>query len=175
MQYSCHLPTPFIARHRPQLVPDWSCEVGAVLIVLQRSPCDLAPRSPLTERQKYLLREAFMQTGLAIATQLRQLNYCADPFDPKTGQPLLSQPGSLWLDDVAVIRACLGYPTADRDGCSILLHPDWGSAVYPAVLLSSAPPEQVREVARSVTGDGGWLASESWCRKRSAYHHSFSG
>jgi len=157
------------------LLPDWPCGVGTVLIMLQQAACDLAQRSPFTELQKNYLRENFIQTGIAIANQLRQIGYCADPFDPKTGQPLLSKPGPLGLDDIAVIRACLGYPTVQIEGCSIILHPDWGSAVYPSVILSSAPPELVRDVANSVTGKGGLMVSDDWCRTRSEYHHSFIG
>lgn len=173
MQYSCHLPTPFIARHSRELVPEWSSPVGTVLIIFQRAACDLNQRSPLTEQQKNRLRLTFIDLGLAIATQLRQLGHFAELFDPQTGHPLLSTPGTLELDDVAVIRACLGYPTLQIDGCSLVLHPAWGSAVYPSVILSSAPPDTVLAVMHSVAGRGGSIESSALCLTRSEYHHSF--
>lgn len=175
MQYSIHSPTPFILKHRQQLLPDWSCDVGAVLIALQRPTCELANRSHATETQKDQLREGFLAWGMAIANQLGQLGHCADLFDPKTGYPLLSTPGQLWLDDVAVVQACLGYAAMRVEGCSVTLHPLWGSAVYPSVIVSSAPPTVVNGVANSVTARGGWEESSSWCRTRSEYHHSLTG
>jgi len=175
MQYSTHLPTPFIRRHSKDLLPDWSCQIGSILIALQRPACELITRNHITETQKDLLREAFLEWGRAIALQLRQIGHLADPFDPKTGQPLLSSPGRLWLDDVAITQACLGYSTTQVEGCCVLLHPFWGSAVYPSVILSSAPPELIKGVASSTIWSGGFGESNSWCRTRSEYHHSFIG
>lgn len=175
MQYSVHLPTPFIQRYRDRLLPDWSCGVGSVLIALQHSACNLAEQSHRAETQKNLLRETFLQWGQLVASQLRQVGYCTETFDPKTGQPLFSKPGTLWLDDVAVIRVCLGYPTTQVGGCWVIVHPEWGTAVYPSVILSSATPELLRGVANSVTGDGGVIVRELRYRTRSEYHHSCMG
>lgn len=175
MQYSVHLPTPFIQRHFDQLLPDWSCRVGSVLITIQRPTCNLIERTYATELEKNLLRETFLQWGQAIAAQLHHLGHLAEPFDPKTGRPCFSQPGQLWLDDVAVAHACLGYPTTQIEGCSVILHPEWGSAVYPSIILASAPPEIVTDAIQSTTGTGGAMERVSRCRSRSAYHHSFNG
>jgi len=175
MQYSVHLPTPFIQRHCGQLLPDWSCCVGSVLITIQQPTCNLIERTYATEMQKNLLRETFLQWGGAIATQLRHLGHLAEPFDPKTGRPFFSKPGKLGLDDVAVAHACLDFPTTKVEGCSVILHPEWGSAVYPSILLSSASPEIVTDAVQSVIGTGGAMERVSRCRSRSAYHHSSSG
>ena len=51
-------------------------------------------------------------------------------------------------DDVAVVRASLGYPIALQGDCLISLHPDWGSAVYPSILVSSAPPTVLEAIAQ---------------------------
>jgi hypothetical protein len=85
------------------------------------------------------MRRRFLDLGNAIATQLNQHNYLTDIFDPRTGMPVFSESGCVVLDDVAIAHACLGYPVCDRNGCAILLHPQWSSAVYPATLVSSAP------------------------------------
>ena len=174
MLYSVHPPSPFIRRYADQLLPDWSCPIASVLIVLQQADCGLMERSPLTEMQKHLLRDRFLQIGSAIAAELQNQGHHADLFDPKTGLPRLSQAGRS-MDDVAVVRACLGYGTMKIDGCDILLHPDWGTAVYPAVLVSSAVPTVVERVARRVMGGGGWIDSGTFGLRRSEYHHSLIG
>jgi hypothetical protein len=125
--------------------------VASILIVLQRSPCCLLHRTWQTEDQKYRLREQFLGIGGAIATQLHHLGHPTEMFDPKTGYPIFSQPGSLCLDDVAVVKACLGYPTNKTQACNTIIHPEWGNAVYPSVLLSAAPPAIVTQVIQSHT------------------------
>jgi hypothetical protein len=127
----------------------------------------------MTEAQKHILRDRFLQIGGAIAAQLQEQGYQADLFDPKTGLPILSQSGRC-MDDVAVVRECLGYGTMEINGCSILLHPEWGSAVYPAVLVSSAAPTVVERVASGVMG-GGLIDNGTSRLRRSEYHHSFIG
>lgn len=150
MQYSVHSPSPFICTHTDRLLPTWSRPVSSVLVILQPSSCTLCEKSPRAEQQKQRLRQKFLQFGYQIAHQLQQRGYLVDAFDPRTGFPLLSQPGQLRLDDVAVAHACLGYPTTDSDGCSVILHPAWGSAVYPSILMSSASIEMLESVVEDV-------------------------
>jgi hypothetical protein len=174
MLYSVHPPSPFMYRYADQLLPGWSCPIASVLIVLQQSGCGLMERSPITEMQKHLLRDRFLQTGSAIARELHAQGQDADLFDPKTGLPVLSKAGRS-MDDVAVVSACLGYGTMEINGCAILLHPEWGTAVYPAVLVSSAVPTVVERVASRVMGVGGLIDNGTSCFRRSEYHHSFIG
>lgn len=148
MQYSVHAPSQYICRHLGKLLPTWSRPAAAVLVVLQPCSCDLSHKTPSTEDQKRTLRERFLQFGYRVAAQLQQLGHLADIFDPCTGLPLLSQPGQLRLDDVAVAQAVLGYEAVDRHGCSVILHPTWGSSVYPSTLLSSAEPGLVERVSQ---------------------------
>jgi hypothetical protein len=146
MHYSVHTPSQFISTHLDRLLPNWVRPVSSVLIVLQPSSCNLLERSPAVEAQKQLLRQKFLKFGHRVALQLQQIGHLADVFDPRTGFPTLSQPGQLSLDDVAVARACLGYPSTNSCGCSVILHPNWGSFVYPSTVVSSAEPELVKWV-----------------------------
>uniref|UniRef100_A0A832M2P8 Methylmalonic aciduria and homocystinuria type D protein n=1 Tax=Oscillatoriales cyanobacterium SpSt-402 TaxID=2282168 RepID=A0A832M2P8_9CYAN len=174
MQYSVHPPTPFLNRHRHNLLPEWSCGISSVLIVIQYAGCALVERTERTEARKNQLRQNFLELADAIAIRLHCLGYLVDMFDPKTGFPISSKPGVIKLDDVAVVHSCLGYSVMQVEGCSILLHPNWGTAIYPSVILSSATPEVVTQVASSVIR-GGWAESSSLRRERSEYHHSFMG
>lgn len=152
LQYSVHHPPAYICTHLPQLLPQWSVPVRSVLVMLQPSGVALNIQSPETEAQKQALRGIFLDLGYQITQQLKRQGYWGDLFDPKTGQPLLSKPGSAFLDDVAVVRACLGYPCVSYGGCLGVLHPRWGDAVYPSILVSSASPEVLHQVMQSLTG-----------------------
>lgn len=175
MQCSVHRPSPFIQNHSSKLLPTWTRPVASVVVILQPTECDLVERSPTTEAQKQQLRQRFLQVGQAIAQHLQNQGHLADLFDPKTGYPVLSPPGSLSLDDVAVVKACLGYPINALQDCCLILHPDWGSAVYPSVLMSSAAPEWVERVTREWDWWGGSVESQRSDLRRSEYHHSLIG
>lgn len=175
MQCSVHHPSPFIQTHSARLLPTWDRPVASVMVVLQPTECNLADRTPATEAQKQQLRQRFLQVGRAIARHLHEQGHLADLFDPKTGYPVLSQPGSLTLDDVAVVKACLGYPSSTLKECCLVLHPDWGSAVYPSVFMTSAAPEWIERVIREWDWWGGLTDSQRSGLSRSEYHHSFIG
>jgi hypothetical protein len=173
MQYTIHSPNGFIQQCWSRLLPDWYHPVRSLLIVLQHADGSFCHSTVWTDAQKDLLRLRFLELGWAIATRLRTLGHLATPFDPKTGLPCMSRPGDLSLDDVAVVRSCLGYPTMEYCGCAIALHPAWGMAVYPSLLLSSAEPATLEQVVREVCG--GWGVIDKSDLRRSAYHQFLSG
>ncbi|NJK41588.1 MAG: methylmalonic aciduria and homocystinuria type D protein [Acaryochloridaceae cyanobacterium SU_2_1] len=152
IHYSVHIPNTFISNHVCQLLPEWVVPVLSVLIVLQQSPVQLSEKTPETEFHKQQLRNQFVQLARKIVLDLQRMNYRAEIFDPRTGYPLLSQPGDLRLDDVAVIEASLGYHLQQTGGCRIVEHPTWGYAVFPSVLLSAATPDITDAVVESVLG-----------------------
>ncbi len=151
IEYSAHLPSEFIISHLHQLLPDWHVPALSVLIVMQQSSVGLLQRTTETEIQKQQLRQRFIKLGQEISKRLRQQDYHAEIFDPKTGQPLLSQPGQMTLDDVAVVRSSLGYPLVETGGCWLIQHPNWGTGVFPGVLMSSAEPDVVVAIAHHIT------------------------
>lgn len=150
VEYSVHIPSEFIRTQVCKLLPEWLVPVLSVLIVFQHCPVLLAEKTTETEFYKQQLRSQFLQLGRPIVLALQQRGYRAEIFDPRTGYPLLSQPGPLQLDDVAVVRTSLGYDLTDAGGCRILEHPTWGKAVFPSILLSSAAPEITQAVAEDI-------------------------
>jgi len=151
IQYSVHAPNDFIQTHLDQLLPGWTAPVLSVLVILQACQLALLHKTPETESLKAELRQRFLHLGFPIAHQLQKQGYWADLFDPQTGWPLLSPPGFLRLDDVAVVRSSLGYPLVASGGCALIEHPEWGNAVYPSILVSSAAPEVVATVTERIT------------------------
>lgn len=143
MQYSVHPPSEFICQHSEKLLPDWSDPIRSIVVVLQPADRELTEHCPEADHQKQVLRSQFLSFGLKVTEMLRQQGHLADLFDPKTGLPILSESGSLRLDDVAVVRSTLGYATKAIGNCFTVIHPRWGSAVYPSILMSSASRELV--------------------------------
>lgn len=166
MQYSVHPPSEFICQNCEKLLPNWSSPIQSIVVVLQPSQLELVARTPEAEHQKHQLRSRFLNFGFKVARQLQKMGHSVELFDPRTGLPVLSRAGSLRLDDVAVVRSSLGYATTQIGECFTILHPDWGSAVYPSIVMSSADRTLVESVVESViNGVVGLLE----------YHHSFNG
>jgi hypothetical protein len=109
-----------------------------------------------TEKEKEKLREKFMRFGCDVAFNLRDRGYLTDLIDPRTGYPLLSHSGVFPHDDTAVAQALLKYPAIENK-CHVLVHPDWGTAVYPSVMLSEAPPDMIELVTKAVAPMHGWI------------------
>lgn len=150
IEYSVHLPSEFISTNVCQLLPEWLVPVLSVLIVFQHCPVLLVEKTAETEFYKQQLRSQFVQIGRQIVLSLQHMGYRAEIFDPRTGYPILTQPGPLKLDDVAVVQTSLGYPLIETGGCWVIEHPTWGNAVFPSVLLSAADPVITQAVVDTV-------------------------
>lgn len=155
VQMTIHMPSLFILNNLEQIVPDWTLPVAWVVVVLQQSRFPLAETAVYVEREKDRLREKFMRFGCAVVSHLRDQGFLADLIDPRNGYPWLSRPGEIPHDDAAVVKALLGLPVTTGN-CSILNHPNWGSAVYPSILMSSASPSVIKPVLKRLAAVHGW-------------------
>ena len=54
--------------------------------------------------------------------------------------------GNKIYGEVDGFQALLGYRTQNANCCKILLHPKWGSAVYPASMFTNAPADVIEEI-----------------------------
>ncbi len=161
VQISIHSPSPFICANRKRILPDWKKQPFLwVVVVLQQSQCQLLESTAEVEAEKQRLREKFMRFGCDVAFNLRDRGYLTDLIDPRTGYPLLSRPGEIPHDDTAVVKALLNYPLI-YNNCRVLVHPQWGMAVYPSVLISVASPPMIELVLKSIASLHGWKEEET--------------
>jgi hypothetical protein len=145
--YSVHPPTWFLSQHRDQLLPDWAANrypIGSLLILLQQSSMPLLRKTKAAEAEKAKLRHQFLSFGQVLVEQLQSLDCGAEVFDPCNGLPTHSRSGAIHLDDLALIHAVLGYPRCRQGRCWVMEHPQWGKAVYPSVIVSTASPTQLQ-------------------------------
>lgn len=64
--------------------------------------------------------------------------------------------------EVDGMSALLGYQTANAAGCKVLIHPRWGTSVYPATLFTKAPVTVLKKIIVEVeaeTTDTGYYQS----------------
>lgn len=61
--------------------------------------------------------------------------------------------------EVDAMETLLSYKTSNAGCCKILLHPEWGSYVYPASMFTTAPIAAVKAAIEAATDDSVELAS----------------
>jgi hypothetical protein len=74
--------------------------------------------------------------------QLQPLFIVVSPALPQIFDPNSSNV----YGEVNGAQLLLGYRCQNAGCCKILLHPKWGSAVYPASFFTKAPLEVVKEI-----------------------------
>ncbi|MGB3237821.1 MAG: methylmalonic aciduria and homocystinuria type D protein [Geitlerinemataceae cyanobacterium] len=131
-------PSSFVQKHQPQLLPTWEKSIASTILVLQQSSFPLTQENPELDGEKYRLRERFLRWAFPIVCQLRDTHVLTDLIDPRSGYPLFSSPGEIRHDDVAAVAAILGWEIAAAGNCRAIVHPQWGTAVYPGIILSTA-------------------------------------
>lgn len=80
-----------------------------------------------------------------ISDSLISQGHWADYIDPCSGLPMIHRETNSVYGEVQALSTLLGYKTQNAGCCKILLHPKWGSAVYPASLFVKAPLKRVKE------------------------------
>jgi Methylmalonic aciduria and homocystinuria type D protein len=131
-------PSPFVRQHQRQLLPTWNEPIASILLVLQQSRFPLTEKNPELDREKDRLRERFLRWAFPRVCQLRDSHFLTDLIDPRSGYPLFSSAGEICHDDVAAVAAVLGFQIAAAGNCRAIVHPQWGTAVYPGIVLSTA-------------------------------------
>ena len=132
-------PSQFIFKYQSELLPGWHTPIELVVLFLQESNISFRGSSREIIVDKDRLRSHFLRFGANLVFALQDIGYQSDLFDPRTGYPWLTQPGSMTLDDNAVVTALLDYPAIAYKNCSLLNHPTWGDRIYPGTIVTTAP------------------------------------
>lgn len=89
--------------------------------------------------------------------QLREGGYWADYIDPASGLPVLTKSNTVYseVDGFQLLRH---FRVMNAGSCKVLVHPEWGTQLFPASMFSSAPPA---EIARVLTEAAAGAAGEA--------------
>jgi Methylmalonic aciduria and homocystinuria type D protein len=158
-EYSVHSATGSLRRDVMPVFPDIPDPSLPLLIVpiLQRAsvPLDVFGDAQAVEKDR--LQLVFLGWARAVVTRLAENGHWADATEPATGAAFIGPPAALY-SDVPPIARLLRYPTHDAGGCTILLHPLWKSAVYPATFFTTAPIDVLTGVLDSMQT---WMPTSS--------------
>lgn len=57
-----------------------------------------------------------------------------------------------YYGEVDALQTLMGYTVSNAGCCKVVLHPKWGSHVYPATLFTDAPLEAFLQAAKALDG-----------------------
>jgi Methylmalonic aciduria and homocystinuria type D protein len=128
-----------------------SVDVSKILAIptCQHARVDLVRVGPDIEEEKDRLLETFMGFASQIAASLVNKGFWVDYIDPCSGLAVITTETSKYYDEVSGMQSMLKYNIMNAGCCKILLHPVWGSSVYPATIFTTAPFTELESVIRS--------------------------
>merc|ERR550537_590660 len=131
MEYSVHSVPAAYTHELSALFP--KADLSSLLIVptCQRSTVDLANVGEAVEGEKDRCLETFVAWAAAVAGALADKGHLADYTDPCSGLLMKDRTKKHVYGEVDALAPLLQYKTANSGCCKIVLHPTWGSSVYP--------------------------------------------
>ncbi len=149
-------PSQFLLDNQRQLLPTWNQPITYGILILQKSRLSLTDKTPEVAQEKNYLREQFLRFGSDVIWQLRDRGCLGDLFDPRSGFPIISSQGSLTLNDNALVNALLGFELTPYQNCSLLIHPQWQTSVYPSTIVSGTSRTILESILLNITTTKGW-------------------
>ncbi|KAI3429551.1 hypothetical protein D9Q98_005639 [Chlorella vulgaris] len=129
-------------RHRDDvaaLFPTTSLDDMLVIPTCQQAELDLVRMGEKVEEEKDRLLERFVEFAKVVCERLEALGHWADYIDPCSGLPMVHRDTNAVYGEVEALVTLLGYRIQNAGCCKIILHPKWGSSVYPASIFAKAP------------------------------------
>ncbi|CAI2167624.1 4209_t:CDS:2 [Funneliformis geosporum] len=147
LEYSVHLASNRFNRELKCVFPQVeNFEKCLVIPTFLKCEHDLVGIGAAIDLEKDEKLEVFVEWGKEICHKLRNRGYWADLTDPCSGYPVFSEPGPAIYPDVQGAVELLKYDLHNAGCCHILLHPKWGSKVYPGTLFTTANDLVLKQV-----------------------------
>lgn len=112
----------------------------------QKAREDLVGVGPHVEFEKDRLLNVFLSFASKLSDKLKNLGYWVDYIDPCSGLPMLNiHNHNKVYSEVDGMEVLLGYRSYNAGFCKVLVHPKWGTSVYPATIFCYAPSNVVKK------------------------------
>ena len=133
-----------------------------VVPTCQRAREDLVKVGEKVEEEKDRLLRVFTDWSLALCKTLEEeKGYWSDYIDPCSGLSMVHRDSQSIYDEVAALSVLRGYKCSNAGCCKVVLHPQWGSFIYPATFFTLAPEKELKDAIENTTKRLGLLASSS--------------
>ncbi|GAB5590182.1 hypothetical protein Unana1_05082 [Umbelopsis nana] len=152
-EYSIHAPPPRFQRELAHIFPAMKRQdLKRILVVpvIQRCDNDMVGITKTINSERDVRLELFVEWGKLVVDRLRSVGMWADIMDPASGYPIYGPPGASPYPDVQGTQALLKYDVQNTGCCHVLLHPTWGSKIYPSTLFTTAPADILVKVIEEI-------------------------
>ena len=137
---------------------DEKVEKLIIVPTCQKTAVDIIKTGERVDEEKDLCLERFLKFAEIATNVLREKNFWCDYIDPCSGLSMIHRDSQRVYGEVDALVTLLNYECTNVGCCKIVMHPKWGSSVYPASLFAIAPEDEVRDALR--------IAAEKMGKKR---------
>ncbi|KAI8106817.1 hypothetical protein M9434_001471 [Picochlorum sp. BPE23] len=148
MEYSIHECPKTHRDDVASIFPQEDMQGMLIVPTCQKSDVNLVGWGEQADVEKDRLLERFVQFASCVCEWLMDKGYWADYIDPCSGLPMIHKNGNNVYGEVQGLVTLLGYQTQNAGCCKIILHPKWGSSVYPASFFTKAPLHELENAIR---------------------------
>ena len=114
---------------------------------------DLVQTGESVDTEKDFCLERFMTFAKKVTDRLIAAGHWADYIDPCSGLSMVNKDSQQIYGEVDALVTLLNYQTTNSGCCKVVLHPTWGSAVYPASIFTKAPPAALADAIAEAEKD----------------------
>jgi len=145
MEYTVHA-VPNTYRDEVKAVfPNADLDALKAVITCQKSQVDLVKQGEQVENEKNELLERFTFWSRDLCAKLEAKGYWSDFVDPCSGLAMVHQDSQSVYDEVASLAVLRGFKVSNAGCCKVVLHPKWGSFIYPASFFTTAPESEIKK------------------------------
>jgi hypothetical protein len=136
----------YILTNQEKLLPDWTLKPHTIVFLFFQCNCALDGTNLFREQiEKDRLLAKFDKISSKFHFACKDNNIISEVICPKEGYPKYSKKG----EDIFSIQNIVVYHLElfrkVTQGCG-LIHPEWGRAVYPCLMLSLGSIEQIKPI-----------------------------
>ncbi|KAF9955327.1 hypothetical protein BGZ70_010279 [Mortierella alpina] len=141
LEYSVHVSPKRMIKELTTVFPNRDLSNLLVVPTIQKCNNDMVAWDDEIAKEKDDRLEDFVRWATALHDRLERLGFWSDMTDPASGFPSFSERGRDVYPDVEGCQLLLKYDFQNAGCCKVLLHPTWGSKIYPATFFTTAPTD----------------------------------
>ncbi len=147
----------YIIQHREKLLPDWETSPQTIIFIFFQCQCPLDGTDLAQEQlEKDRLLSEFNQLGLSFYSACAHREIVSEIICPKDGFPRYSRKGQKIFSIQSIVVRHLPLFKKEDSGCG-LIHPSWGRAVYPCLIISLASEEEMKPIIWEIGKQKNWI------------------
>ncbi|KAG0263519.1 hypothetical protein BG011_008691 [Mortierella polycephala] len=150
LEYSVHVSPKRMTRDLVTIFPGVDLSNLLVVPTVQKCNNDMVAWDAAIAKEKDDRLDDFVRWSTELHHRLEKLGYWSDMTDPASGFPMFGERGRDVYPDVEGCELLLKYDYQNTGCCKVLLHPTWGSKIYPATFFTTAPLDVLTVVIEQV-------------------------